>query len=373
MELHRAIIHELVKQPAKDGNPEVKAHYVEAEGLLDSTNELTIKLIESIQSLYGTKGNASAQGTFDRSGAYVFPERFNDFIDSAGEDDDFFNLTLDAMKSLVKEAKDENFATGGYIVFAFYTQNAEEFLLGAMVKKRDGIRLKNLVPETVQEVDLSKLHQAIKVNLSRYLHVLEAEEAQEEGAHSAYLSFISPKANQDASGYFISAFGCSDAIPARTLTENAILAVRNFFERSDDLNFLAVDAKDEVVDYLDATIKDKAKNKTCALDDLNHLVNSMLPVEHAEKYRDTFVPFANEEPYCLPERFITNALVVRRAKKVNVRGMKGMWSLNVEKRILGTTVNHDVQFVEQGENSYLTIRNLSENIIQKLNAALADE
>lgn len=370
MELYKAVIHELVKEPGRDGSPAVPASIIEADSLLDSTNEPTVKLIESIQSLYGTKGNASSQGTFDFSGAYAFPGQFNDYIDSSGEDEDFLEMTMSAMNNLLREASGENFATGGYIVFAYYSQNGDEFVLGAMVKKRDGITLKDLVPETVQEVDLSKLHQAVKVNLSRYLQVMEAQESDEELAHSAYLTFISPKANKAASGYFISAFGCSDAIPAKTLTENVIEAVRNFFSDNEALEPYSGQAYDSVVSYLDSTLK--KDDKTCVLEEVNHLVNALIPVELSEEFTDTFASYANDDPYYIPERFYTNSTAVTKAKKVSVKGLDGAWSLNVEKRVLGTTINDDVQFVNQGAQSYLTIRNLSDEIREKLLSALRD-
>ncbi|GGZ75263.1 nucleoid-associated protein [Paraglaciecola chathamensis] len=370
MELHKAVIHELVKEPAKGENNAIPASIIEAEDLLDSADEPTIKLIESIQSLYGTKGNASSQGTFDSNGAYTFPAEFNNYIDSNGEDNDFLKMTMNAMENLVKEAKDENFATGGYIVFAFYSQNGEEFVLGAMVKKRDGITLKNLVPETVQEVDLSKLHQAVKVNLTRYLAVKDAEEADDQDTYAPYLSFISPKLNKNAAGYFMSAFGCTDAIPAKILTESAINAVRDFFSDNQELENYSTEAYDSVVSYLDSTLK--REDKSCVLEELNHLVNQLIPIELAEKYTDKFVVFANNEPYCIPERFYTNSSAVTKAKKLNIKGLHGAWSLNVEKRVLGSSVNDDVQFVHRGAESYVTIRNLPEKIIDKLVIALDD-
>lgn len=370
MELHKAVIHELIKEPARDGNPAIEAHLEESEQLLDAETEATISLVESIQSLYGTKGNSSSQGRFDFDGGYTFPAQLNEYIDSNGDDDSFLEMSLNAMANLVRESASQNFATGGYIVFAFFTQNGEDFVLAAMVKKRDGITLKNLVPETVQEVDLSKLHQAIKINISRYLLILEAEDRENVDAHATYLSFISPKANSSASGYFISAFGCSDAIPVGILTKNAISAVKSFFSEDERLEHLASRAYDNVVGYLEETLR--RDDPSCSLDELNHLVNAIIPPELSDELADSFSVYANQEPYFLPENFYTNSSEVKKAKRVSLKGLEGAWSLNVEKRFLGESINDDIQFIDSGSRSEIRIRNLSDKIIEQLREVMSD-
>ncbi|MDX3775137.1 nucleoid-associated protein [Chromatiaceae bacterium AAb-1] len=250
MDLICAVIHELVKEPARDNVPAVEAHYVEADNLLDVTSVPTYELVKSIQSLYGTKGNASSQGTFETNGAYTFPSQFLDFVDSIGDSDAFLTLTNSAMVNLVEKSSDQNFATGGYVVFAYYQQSGHGYVLAAMVKKKDGISLVNLEPRVIQEVDLSKIHQAIRINVSSYM---DAREAQELGdpINGAYLSFISPKSNKSASGYFISAFGCTNALESAISTKNAIEAVKQFFERDERLEHLSNTAYDRVVDLLE--------------------------------------------------------------------------------------------------------------------------
>ena len=49
MELVSAVIHELVKEPAKDDMPAIEAYYVEAENLLDVTSVPTFELVRSIR------------------------------------------------------------------------------------------------------------------------------------------------------------------------------------------------------------------------------------------------------------------------------------------------------------------------------------
>lgn len=114
MELLQAVIHELVKEPAKDKRPAIGPTFDEASRQLDVTEEPTIKLVESIKSLYGKKGNYSSQGTFDlEDTSQTFPREFEEFTASTGDDDAFFELTIQTMKNLVSKSSSENFATGG--------------------------------------------------------------------------------------------------------------------------------------------------------------------------------------------------------------------------------------------------------------------
>ena len=156
MELLKTVIHELIKQPAKNERPEIPAQVTLANELLDVSQPAAIKLVESIQSLYGTKGNSSSQGTFELDGSFQFPRRFSSFINNEISDESFLELTIHSMNIIRNKAADKNFSTGGYIVFAYYIQNNQPFVITAMVKKKDGIQLTDLKPVTIQEVDIDE-------------------------------------------------------------------------------------------------------------------------------------------------------------------------------------------------------------------------
>ena len=368
MELISAVIHELVKEPARDNSPAIEANYVEAENLLDVSSVPTYELIRSIQALYGTKGNASSQGTFDTEGAFTFPDQFLDFIDSIGDSDAFLELSNAAMVNLVHSAKSENFATGGYVVFAYYKQNQSSFVLAAMVKKKDGISLVNLEPKSIQEVDLSKIHQAVKINVDSFIDARDAEELGDP-ISGAYLSFISPKNNKSASGYFISAFGCTNALASTISTRNAIEAVRQFFEQDERLECLSNDANDQVIYLLEQTLQ--RDEKLCSIDEINHVVNSLIPVDYADEFVDKFVEFANAEPFNVPDTFYTHSTEVRKAKKVVLKDSSGSWTLNFEKRVFGTDTAADIQY-SPDRGGYLTIRNLSAAMREKISDVLRE-
>jgi nucleoid-associated protein len=266
------------------------------------------------------------------------------------------------MYNLRNTASGKNFATGGYIVFAYYTQNQQAFVLTAMVKKKNGIKLDHqFKPESIQEVDLSKLHQAIKVNVASYLSAMECRK-NDIPYSGSYLSFISPKSNI-SSGYFISAFGCTDALPAEVSTKNALEAVVQFFEANESVSNLKNVAHDQVIKHFEVTLT--RQEKTCSIDDLNQIVNGLLPISDENNLIDTFVEYANNDPFNVPDIFYTHSTVVKKAKKIRLKGHDGAWVLDFDKRMLGTTDNADIQYSKK-DKCFIIIRNLSTEIKQEL-------
>jgi nucleoid-associated protein len=326
--------------------------------------------------LYGKKGNYSSQGTFDTaSTTNTFPGHFATFIDSTGDNDEFFKLTIHTMDNLVEKSSDQNFATGGYIVFAHYTQGGQNFLLVAMVKKKDGITLVNLKPESIQEVDLSKLHQAIKVNNTSYLHALDAKEDDAPYA-GAYLSFVSPVSNKGASGYFIKAFGCSDAIPAEIATKGAIDAVNYYFGANNTLSPYKNEANDAVINLFERLLTNEdEEERICTLDILNDVVIAVINANGIEDIADDFISLANGEDFNVPDSFYPNKKVVTAAVRLKLRGLNGAWTLNFEKRIFGDTPSDEIQYVRNDNRpgGSLIIRNLSESLVRELERTLRND
>ncbi|MEP0174129.1 MAG: nucleoid-associated protein [Paraglaciecola sp.] len=374
MNLLQTVIHELIKEPAKEGRPAKGPEIVPASEQLDVTNEPTVKLVESIKSLYGSKGNYSSQGSFDIDDtAQTFPINFSTFIDSSGEDELFLKLTLQTMDNLVKESRSKNFATGGYIVFAHYEQGGQNFFLVAMVKKKDGITLVNLKPETIQEVDLSKLHQAIRINISSYLTAMEyiAESKPTEGA---YLSFISPVSNQGASGYFISAFGCSDAIAAKVATESAFAAVTYYFDSYEELRPLKSEANDITVNLFNELLQNEDEDgRICTLELLDEKIQALLVSNNITEMPESFSDVANRE-FVVPASFYPNKSAVTEFTRLKLKGLDGAWTLNFEKRVFGTDNNSDIQYVRPTSDSEgaIIIRHLSPDLIKLLNKEAGD-
>jgi len=374
MQLLQAVIHELIKVPAKGERAALGPDFIEAAEQLDVSDETTIVLIESIISLYGKKGSYSSQGTFDLTDtAQTFPPNFSSFIESTGDDDAFFGLTIQTMDNLVSKSSSENFATGGYIVFAHYMQSGQNYFLVAMVKKKDGITLVDLRPQTIQRVDLSKLHQAIRINNTNYLNAMELIN-ENQPFEGSYLSFISPASNRGASGYFIKAFGCHDAIPANIATRSAFDAVKYYFETNETLRPLKSEAVDSVVSLFNQLLSNDEENRICTLDMLNKAIQGVITYHNVESVTDNFMDLANSENFNVPENFYPNQTAVTEQTRLKLIGLDGAWTLNFEKRVFGTSTESEIQFINNPNSSQasIVIRNLSDDLIKILQKASED-
>jgi nucleoid-associated protein len=367
MILSRSIIHELVKEKKQKDIPQAAPSFNEGQ-LLDVESLPVTSLIDSIVKIYGTKGNSSAQGTFDLAGGFAFPHHLNKFI--AGEDD-FLDFTKKAMQCLLNACRDINFATGGYIAFGHYISEVadnSDMLLIAMVKKRDGITLNNLVPETIQEVDLSKLHQAVRINISSYKEwVLENEKA--DGAINpvnSYLSFVSPRNNKDASGYFVDAIGCTNAVLDKVATSKVISAVNDFFESKQALKTFKREAKETIASKLyDIS---KSDNPECAIETIDSWVTAFIPDELQDEMSGEFCTLANNDPYNVPALFKPNSTAALNAMKLKLNAKDFGWSLNIERTILGDSDTALIEFDK--ENKRLIINELPQDIMDSIKEAL---
>jgi nucleoid-associated protein len=374
--LKHAVIHELIKE-RREKDAETNAAKFDDGPMLDVNAPPVVKLIESINKIYGRSGNSSSVGTFDNSESN-FPDEFGRYYTTQSDgsleqktpaeineisESAFRTLTLVAMKQLKNKSEKQPFATGGYIVFAHYTvdnvsDDLQDMLLIAMVKKRDGIVLENLVPTTVQEVDISKLHQAAKVNFQRY-EIFKSELEDQRTIHN-YLTFVSPKAETEASGYFIEAVGCKDASSEHAATSVAVKAIGAFFDQSDSLKAIKRTGKEQVLSHMFAV--SETESRDCTIEQIENWVNALLGPELSE-YMNTFTEFASGEPYNLPANFKCNKSIIKKNMRLKIASEDG-WRFDFEKSLLGTDSKSKIKF--SATDRSITINDLSSKVIQIL-------
>jgi nucleoid-associated protein len=370
MILRHAIIHELIKSVhVKDAPKEIPE--IKEGNLLDIESEPVSSLVNNIYDIYGKKGNNSASGTFDESDSVEvkFKSYLDDFLylDNPDEDidverDAFKAFSLLTMVKLKNKISDQNFATGGYIVFGHYLAEDRDidsngFLLVAMVKNKDGIILNNLVPEIIQPIDMSKLHQAIKINIEMYSSFYEAHDEERRRVQN-YLTFISPKINETTSGYFSYAFDCINAISHSKSTKSAIYAVEKFFEQDDGLKPFRREAIDDIAQKLyDLSLSDDSE---CTLDHMDVWVNAHIPTELHEQFSDKFSTFANDEPHNVPASFMSNKSAAQSAMKLKIDAKDIGWRIDFDRTLLGDNEGAKIYF--DSEEGTLTLTDLPEDI-----------
>jgi len=356
--LQHCVIHELVKESGKQ-----KVETI-LKPVLPSNDEFVRQLVKSLTDLIGKKDNQAARGTFDSADVtFKVPIAFKVYYDSVAASNDFHKFSLTCMNELSRQAKDSTrvAASGGAIVFAHYTRGLSNYLLIAMVKQKDALSLDdNLKPIGTVQIDLAKINQAARVNFDKFYEF----ETLPDDEKPTYLAFVSPKVNQDASGYFVAALGCSDSVPSAKATDSVLTGVRSYFDANTDIKAYKSAAYEVVLYHL----KEKKPGETASLAEIEHIVRQAVPAgKHA--YIDNLVEYLNGEEIGVPLEFVINRTVVN--KRTKVRTKSNGWELSFEKRFFGEQTGSVIQYLRKDKK--LIISQLDENTIQKLENALKNE
>ncbi|EMF7245000.1 nucleoid-associated protein [Klebsiella variicola] len=358
-DLKHCVIHELVKESGKQSvDTSIKP-------LLPEDDKHVMTLVMSLNDLIGKRENQAARGTFDTDDAtFKVPPAFQSYYEGDCSADFFHAFTKVCMQELAKQAKDPTrvAASGGAIVFAHYQSNHTQFMLITMVKQKEALRLnKDLKPVGTVQLDLSKIHQAARINFDRYY---QHETIESEEDKPTYLAFVSPKVNLDASGYFVASLGCSDSVPSAKATDGALNGVRNFFSANSELTAYKTKAYEAVLQYLN----DKEPGELASLTEIEHVVRKVVPIEKQTNI-DNFVDYLNSEEVGLPLEFSINRMILGKRSKVKAKSTG--WELSFEKRFFGTAAGSVIQYMRNEKK--LVISRLDEETIKKLEEALNDK
>lgn len=379
-ELKHAVIHSFEKE---QHSTEVDPRTIVIKPLFDVSLPTVQSLVSGIHTILGKPGNNVAWGQFVSSGREgKFPAAASDFVslDSAVA---FENLTRVALGELVDQAKQETLATGGHTLFASYIFNSVSFLLIANIKQRNGLRLgDDYVPIESVDIDMSKVQQAARINMARLSEAInptDEPESTEVGNDSSgapidktYLCFVSKGRDSEASAYFINALGCTPGIASSRATNNAIDAVEDFFLEVESLKRYALQAKENVIAYLQKKLEDVSDgtgNGKATLRGVQQAAASAIPAERADLIEalDNLAEHLNNEKNQIPEEFSVNSQALN--KKIKIKGISHRWSVQFERGALGTTANSAVWY-NKAEGK-LILSELPEKLIKIIEAELS--
>ncbi|TOH25536.1 nucleoid-associated protein, partial [Vibrio parahaemolyticus] len=225
--IKRFVIHELFK----DKNPDV------ASEILNLENDVILKLAKDLVKIKDNR-TAVLWGQFKGNGD--FPLKLKELdIDQTDEERNktFLELTEKTMNSLYEEIVHTN-SKGGYICFIEYKSFHDHRLMAAMITNTSGIKLTNLKPTSEVHVDLSKLHQAVDINMTGYFKSLNDEYSKN------YLSFIGKGKHTD---YFTSAFDCINKITPAKAVNKAPVVLKDFLSQFNVDNITQKNARAQLV------------------------------------------------------------------------------------------------------------------------------
>ncbi|WDJ99155.1 nucleoid-associated protein [Xanthomonas campestris pv. incanae] len=353
-----AVIHSLEKE-AHSNISQVRR----APGPLDVSLIQVQSLGQQLSRLVGRDGSTVFWGQFgtnNREGQ--FPGAVEN-LTASSDLATFMTLTEVAMAELVAAAGKELLSTGGYVFFMVYEVNATPFLLVAMIKERGALSLSvDMVPTDIQELDLSKLHQAARINLTRYEQALNVGSADVDADEEerTYLCFVNKGARNEVAKYFIDALGCEKGVSSNRATKSAIDAVRKFVSSKKEIKPQARKVRRAVIDHMAAL----PQGAVITVGTLVAVVRVALGddlVEHVEGLSE----YLNGEDAQVPESFVVSAQYLKSVTRITAQA-EG-WRLSFEDTEISET---EGPLIYNRADKSLRIRRLPDETAKKIEAAL---
>ena len=336
--INKVVIHELVKEQHRGIQPSNIRNTV-----LDGRNDAVRKLVTGITSLYGRRNNNAHYGTFRTGeGRGAFPDQFEAYTRVVALNDEvFLTLTHVAMESLYIKAESSPLASGGYILFCDYSTQQGRYFLTAMIKQKEGIKLSaTLEPEELVQLDLSRLHQAARINFGKLSAYLAAEERDR--LELSYLSFVSPHTGKTAAGYFTTALGCAPGAGSTRATETLIQESTKFFKEREVLQPHAREFRVNLIAYLQ---RKKESGESAKLSEIEEIARPFMPADEsgqADELADAFISHLNSEDLAVPVEFPVSNRALGRYTHIKYRADN--WELNFERGALGSDDTADIYY-----------------------------
>lgn len=189
------VIHEVIKNVRVEGQPNVVTLDLSG-GLLENGNKYVQQLLTSIHTSFGT--NTGLKNThFEPDQTTKFSTGMESYLKDAKKEK-FYEFSVNAINSLKTLIEKENFATGGYYVFADYDIDGRRFVSVMVVRKnKDAINLQKVnnihEPKPTENVNTDKVAMGFRLNYGIYKSPVEDKN---------YIALLTAQQDKDFSGYF---------------------------------------------------------------------------------------------------------------------------------------------------------------------------
>ncbi|HAU5008124.1 nucleoid-associated protein [Proteus mirabilis] len=362
IEIKNVIIHEFIKEAKKPVDKSKMFNF--RDSVLDPKNQNVSGLVSTITGLYGKKGNSAYYGIFkeDTTKRGPIPNKFEEyFVYGDKNTQNFIDFTVSITKQIAEEAEKEIWSSGGFLIYADYLSDATRYFIITMVKNKPGMRISSkLEPEELEQLDLSKIHQAARINFSRYEQYQNS--AKVEKSDLNYLSFISKTPYTNAASYFITALGCDKGISSTKATQQLPYEIKKFFESHEELKPSSLNFRKKVIDYLGDKISNNQPAKLSDIEDMakTHMTN--IDDERKETLVSLLIERLNSDEVQIPSEFNVNKAAYEKMKNISYKSVgfgytfeKGMLGINKSASVCYNQKEKSLTFTSLPESAQLDI------------------
>lgn len=329
MTIQHFLIHQFGRSAA-DG--EVKLRFQEKTrepGALESA------WLDSLLKSYGDKADKRFGFLADADKGDSFAGRLKSAVSANG---DLPGLSRQLLKDLSSEFGQSKLSFSAYALFSHYKIGLTEYLVVAMLSDTAGFAIDEALGlEEVRHLDLSRLHCALRINLSEWSLNAKA---------SKYVSLVQARGASHLAEPLMEKIGFEES--ARSVEETAQLV--RAFEAYCDAQAepdQAIELKQRAYDYCTEQLK---AGTPVALGDLSAYLDSERP--------EAFVSFARDSDYKLPEEMPLEKRGLR--KLVKFSATTAELSITFSAALMGNSINYDAK------SDTLTITNLPPTLRSQL-------
>lgn len=363
IDVHHAVIHEIrvVKNEDKRdvdfGEDNLKQKTLPQSELLNH-------LVEKVSGLLAGKGNRIQHGRFiekqeiPANFAFDFEQCYVQNVSNILTIDDtrFLQLSHNIMRRLQQAMRSKNTLTKSYILFADFSRvidrtdviNSTRYFLIAMLNTTDNFILTDeLQPNLIETLNLSNLHQAMRLNFNRYSEVLlsDSQEEEVEDKPKVYLNFLSAR-SETISGYFTEALALTEGVTSRKAVKILNKTLKHYFKNNERL-------KDEsTLQNLERELLafyESKEGKTVNTQDIKTLLTRCIPSSYsseAESIVEDIISTLNSDDVGMPAEFVLTKSVSQSSTEVQVKNR--VFSLRAKRNSISDT-NDSVIYLNRAE------------------------
>ncbi|OUR70518.1 hypothetical protein A9Q77_07340, partial [Marinomonas sp. 42_23_T18] len=255
---------------------------------------------------------------------------------------DFVAFTKACAAEYVRHLETVEDVEGGLLWFHHYQVQDTSFLLIVLLKRKEGVVLNaDLSLEQINQIEMDKLHMAMRINLTAW-------KAQDE---ARYIAFRFGRAPRHESDYFTAFIGCNEPAAAATETRKLVDLTSAFCQEMNVPQKAAVELKRVVADRCLEKVEDK---EPIALKQIADEIESQFSAEQAKKFLD----LASSESFNLEKEIFVEKAALKKLTRYS--GSNKTITLSFDSDLLGESIS----FNEATQS--LTFKDLPKSLLKQL-------
>ncbi|WP_375170728.1 nucleoid-associated protein [Marinobacter sp.] len=345
MDIKNIIVHEVDKHKSETSGDMVVGYDIRKKE--NPINDHSKMLVNQVSKLFRNTGLSSGnfKTPIDENDEKPDFEKLLEKQFSENKFHDFVEFTSVATRNFGRLLNKAPNAKGGYLWFNHYVYDGKHFLSIVLLRKKEGLRIKNLSLDPVEEIDLDKLHMAARINISNWLEKSLLE--------TRYISFRVGRTTGNVTDYFADFIGCQEYTEAKEDTSNLIAVTVEYCHHHAFDPCKIERAKDEVFERCRKWIDD---GKPVYIEDISLVLDKTFSID--DEQAGVFLRVAQKDPYNLNNEIKIDKKTL--SGLVRYRGHNKKMNISFDSELLD-----EVVFFNK-EKGYLEFRELPEKLLAQL-------